>query len=246
MANFEGAACEKLSCPGALIPCNGNGQCLTMAMLAQTATINGDIASYTYGQLPNNPSTWDANMVQGCLCDDGYTGYDCSLFLCPFGDDPSTLGQVNEVQILSCTDQDLQGSVIISFRQQSSISISATATSSQVAQALSNVPSIGAVNVVPVDGVTDSLCTTSGNRFSVTFLQAHGHLPLMTYQVTRLDVFDITELVAGTTENLECSGRGICDRSIGICNCFIGYGSSDGQGNAGIIGDCGHILAVSS
>lgn len=44
--------------------------------------------------------------------------------------------------------------------------------------------------------------------------------------------------VKGSTENLECSGRGICDYSSGACTCFGGYGSSDGEYGEGTRGDC--------
>ncbi len=31
---------------------------------------------------------WDADAIQGCVCDLGYTGYDCSKRTCPFGMNP--------------------------------------------------------------------------------------------------------------------------------------------------------------
>ena len=31
---------------------------------------------------------WDADAIQGCVCDFGFTGYDCSLRTCPYGADP--------------------------------------------------------------------------------------------------------------------------------------------------------------
>ena len=39
-----------------------------------------------------NYLNWDADAIQGCYCDWGYGGPDCSLKLCPRGDDPITRG----------------------------------------------------------------------------------------------------------------------------------------------------------
>ena len=64
-----------------------------------------------------------------------------------------------------------------------------------------------------------------------------------------------TEFVVATTqdctkENIECSGKGYCDPTVGLCTCFPGFISSDEYGNRGTIQDCGHrspfALAVES
>ena len=44
----------------------------------------------------------------------------------------------------------------------------------------------------------------------------------------------------GKREYLECSNHGICDYATGTCLCYHGFKSSDGYGNSGTIGDCGH------
>ena len=42
-------------------------------------------------------------MIHGCECYcAGYSGHDCSVRLCPTGDDPMTTGQLDEVQSVSC------------------------------------------------------------------------------------------------------------------------------------------------
>ncbi len=46
-------------------------------------------------------SLWDADMVHGCVCDDGFTGHDCSHPTCPTGDDPMTR-YVEPVQTVTC------------------------------------------------------------------------------------------------------------------------------------------------
>ena len=52
----------------------------------------------------------------------------------------------------------------------------------------------------------------------------------------------LIQSVRGTTENLVCNGRGLCDYSLGKCQCFDGFSGSDGSGLEGHIGDCGYRI----
>ena len=56
---------------------------MSMASLAEAANLNGDATQYTYGASIHNPVTWDAKMIWGCHCDEGWHGYDCSLSTSP-------------------------------------------------------------------------------------------------------------------------------------------------------------------
>lgn len=51
--------------------CSGRGTCLTMAEAAS----NADYVSLFYHTSYNR---WDADMMVGCACKEGYTGFDCS------------------------------------------------------------------------------------------------------------------------------------------------------------------------
>src|SRR3546814_10995079 len=75
----------------------------------------GEGTFYTYHNI------WDANVMYGCVCDEGFYGPDCSLRACPSGDDPLTGtdvdpdgAQVNEVQQVLCMAT--SGTFTLSFK----------------------------------------------------------------------------------------------------------------------------------
>lgn len=49
--------------------CNGHGTCVSMKTNAE----NDPYVLYTYN------TNWDAEKIFGCVCDEGFEGYDCSL-----------------------------------------------------------------------------------------------------------------------------------------------------------------------
>jgi len=79
LSYYTGAACERSVCPD---ECNNNGICITQKNMAERAQakIGSGVASYT--------SNWDAEKQQGCWCDYGFRGADCSLIECPSLPDP--------------------------------------------------------------------------------------------------------------------------------------------------------------
>lgn len=84
---YEGKGCRRSTCPN---DCSGHGRCKTLHEIAKLRSENSDWAdltefSYTTIQYEN---AWDADKIQGCECDAGYKGADCSLVECPSTTDP--------------------------------------------------------------------------------------------------------------------------------------------------------------
>ena len=177
-AGFEGIACERSWCPGVTsstnIACSGKGRCLSMAEAS------------VYEQHPNSPLTfayanWDADKIMGCVCDDGYTGYDCSERTCPFGDDPETTGQADEVQVLNCMCQSTcSGSFTITFRGQTTAAIAHGASTAAVGIALEALTTIDDITIAVRGSSGSTACDADGVSHMITFTTEHGDLPAMT------------------------------------------------------------------
>ena len=253
---FTGSACEFMKCPGSPIECYGNGQCLSMAALAEANSVNGVPNPVQYGVDPNNHLTWDYEQVRGCLCSDGWEGYDCSLRSCPKGDDPQRQNQHNEIQQIFC--QEIATFHLV-FRGQQTILLQADDTIQELENALNNLLSIEKVLITyndpsiyigapGLDADALHLCRTSGQTIKIEFLSPTGDVPLITVLDQLGHDFNgniaITEFTKGTKEFATCSNRGICNHEFGLCECFAGFASSDGQGNAGSLGDCGYKSPV--
>lgn len=74
---YAGRGCRRTTCPN---DCSGHGRCL------YNSQIDSTIKSY----IDFNSQDWDSTKSRQCVCDAGYTGVDCSMRMCPRGDDPIT------------------------------------------------------------------------------------------------------------------------------------------------------------
>ncbi|KAL3665398.1 Dkk4p [Phytophthora oleae] len=246
LPGFTGAACNRLLCPN---DCSGHGTCYTMEQLARRATLNGETMSWTYGAVPNKKETWDYDVVQGCLCSPGWEGHDCSLRSCPTGDDPMTLRQQNEVQMLVCTGN--SGFFNLKFRDAATPQLPFNVPVTSLTSALNALPTIGMVAVTystDTNGVTSSpACNPAGsNTIRIEFLTNFGDLPPLRWILDgaltlTISVDGVGGSVQGTKEEAVCSNRGICNHVTGVCRCVYGFTSSDGFGGEGDRGDCGYM-----
>lgn len=257
MPGFSGAACDRIACPNDN-RCSGHGTCFSMQEYAENYR-GLDSITHTY------TSGWDSSGLYGCVCDTGYLGFDCSLRECPRGDDPLTINQKYEVQIILC--QAIGGSFTLTFDDQVSPNIAFNANAAAVETAIEAIPIVGDVDVS--FSRTDLLACDINVRqlITVTFKQNFGPLRPMWantialslgggtdpgVQITAggsqiLDTNGVPYLsVVGTRENTECSSRGLCDSKLGVCTCYTTnddiFASSDGNGGPGTRGDCGYAV----
>lgn len=192
-AMFEGKACERMTCPGTITSgpykgevCSGHGRCMSMRDLAPYATVNGDAVPVSYGDNPNRASTWDGESVYGCLCDEGFTGYDCSQRTCAWGEDITLrewdASRLNEVQQLTCRLLTSNPSTYfrLRFRQAETRPIRPSATAAELRAALEALDTIGSVDVsygLAGNGITSACSASPGTRITFSFNTEHGDLP---------------------------------------------------------------------
>eukprot|EP00501_MAST-03F_sp_TOSAG23-6_P002522 GSMAST32.ASY1.ANO1.2659.1 assembled CDS len=235
LPGYEGDSCNRLSCPGTPV-CNGHGRCLSQQRMSQ------EIFDMKY-------NFWDADMIYGCVCDDLWEGYDCSLRTCPTGDDVMYVFQnLNEIQYIKC---DTQNSVFqkthfyIGFRRHWTRAIHYDDSEADVTRKLEELPSIEKV-LVTFQNQNDS-ASKQAQIIAIQFLRQFGDLPPLivsspTPHGPTVSVACKTENIwfqygstnyvpiMGTKEESTCAGRGSCDTSSGNCTCYYPFQSSDGDG----------------
>jgi hypothetical protein len=88
--------------------CSGNGRCMSLREISRYDVYENNEDEY---------DDWDADMIYGCACDDGWEGPECDRKTCPHGDDPLTFGR-NEIQIIDCLCWTCKGGLKIRYKGQ--------------------------------------------------------------------------------------------------------------------------------
>lgn len=218
---FEGLACERMSCPSSAAAyekyayskgdflntpdCSGNGVCVSMAEAAANYDGVGLTNVTTY-------SLWDANKIFGCVCDDGFYGYDCSLQECPLGDDPLTTGQQDESQMIFCTCDGCSGTWTYSYRGETTEAIAYGATSTEVQTAIQALSSVTAATVAFTGTPGTAACEAAGNLITITF--THNPGDLIPGKVISSLTGGTNALAMRTVQTISCTCPGTCSGSM--------------------------------
>ena len=91
--NYNGPSCNRMSC---FNNCSGRGVCTSLRVAATENDGFHFNRSTVYSQ-------WDADLFQGCKCDPGWSGADCSVRECAYGLDPRTTSNTHEIISLVCS-----------------------------------------------------------------------------------------------------------------------------------------------
>lgn len=242
---FEGISCNRMTCPN---DCNDQGRCVSISERASELGFKYDL--------------WDSNMIYGCLCSTGYSGYDCSLISCPTRlVDPSN--SLDEVQIIECVCDDCEGSVILNLPNGYVKFFPQDDTNTILGKILA-LPNISGIEVELVGGTT--FCDADGVNTKLIFTHNPGSVSAITIIKNSLSTSSLTApminvytkgsstsllnemSVEGMGETRTCTGRGECIYETGECTCLAEYGASDGanQPVSGYIIDCSFQKSVTA
>lgn len=234
---YSGASCQRTECEN---QCSGHGVCGQPSTTGRVAVVEQQSCECDAG--------WTGVSCAVRLCahgDDPLTkaNYDPVL--------KTSISQADEVQQIKISSDGLQAFSVDTFTLTYTDPITSAKyttyplyqfalTAGKLERALENLPD-GILSNVTVTN-TASKATGSGNQyneFQVTFVSNPGDLKPIEVNSAGCNTAGCTpayygcsgagctvttsELTKGTKENIECAGRGTCDREAMTCACFSGF-----------------------
>lgn len=185
---------------------------------------------------PLNYNNWDADKVQGCLCDEGWEGMDCSLRSCPWGPDPLAAKKPKrEKFVLQCQATSGFFSMFVFGHYSPPIPFDADPTYMQLAlQSINGVGTVGISMPSSSDG-TAKVCGTSypvwttfwfsnlvGQRPPIYVVNAAANTRMWPQGSVSLQLYSSTPILRMVTQyTLTCQACPLCSGKI-----YFTYGGS--------------------
>ena len=178
--------------------CNSRGVCMS----------SREFERVVHGIVNSEEAPKFSDRIFGCMCDEGYEGYDCSIRTCPHGDDPQTKSQSDEVQLLRCKTFVVPGEeefFRVGFKSTWSVPVAWNETVEIFERKMNEMRGrLGRVRVVAENVACDRVCCKDDDEtvqvLSVTFLENFGDLPPLRLE-TAIPSDQIELEVACVTEN---------------------------------------------
>lgn len=211
---FGGDACQKLLCPLDPIgkrPCSGKGKCIALDDHAKSNQIY-PIFEYDFN--------WDSDRIFGCECDNGFTGYDCSIRTCTLGLDPVKIGKFKpEIQIYERKKSKFRFFSNGKFSKE----ISYYTSVNEISNILESFD-YGEINVI---------YSSNRNEYKFTFENPKISIPSQLYTIPVNSLIPIKLNEWNKTDAIirECNGRGKCINS--SCKCDSSFYPVKGYDNCG-------------
>jgi len=196
-----------------------------------------------------NSEEWDYWKVQGCRCDGGFEGEDCSQRKCPRGDDPLTVPGTfdGDAYTIAVTAQagvttnyfyleidDLYSTTHRSrtFSYSSAELSALPALAIKFTYLLLDIPALQSVahvgityssNVVTFSFTLETPARINAIRFMPNACVDGCYPYVPASSTSQVAVITVATPANVLVETAECSNRGICDRTLGQCGCFTGH-----------------------
>lgn len=250
--------------------CSGNGQCMSKRQAAKYRDYVHTVNQTDYGEWDGDmiygcfcSPGWSGNACDKRTCSFGYDPLNYTFPWTPPED---------QVQLLecSCGYSDCSGGIRLKYKDAYTGVIPALATVQGLTYMLKQVMNFDGdkaktSNLFTVELlVGTTICSSGGSLVSITFryqqptlgvikdgdmetgyanvISQPGILPRYSIPRGNPKYYAVT----GTRIPTECSGRGVCDRFVGVCRCYDGFTSSNGIGGPGRLNDCGYQNLVNS